>query len=270
MATSARALVADNPLTSALRVFEYCATSYRRVWRGSLFSTFLSPVLFLAAMGLGLGTFVDQSSNGALGGISYAAWLAPGLLAGQAMQTAGFESTWPIMGAIIWDRTYWAMLNTPVTVTGIVLGQLGWITCRLALAATAFFVVMVAFGLVTSPLGVLSIPVAVLTGLAFAAPICAFSATQRNDQGFNALFRFGLTPMFLFSGTFFPIERLPAPLQLVAEVLPLHHGVALARHLCLGGEADRSDQLVHLVVLLAYVIGGVAACLVTFRRTLVK
>jgi lipooligosaccharide transport system permease protein len=270
MTALARAVASGNPITPALRVWEYCATSYRRVWRGSLFTTFLSPVLFLAAMGVGLGTFVDQSSSGALGGIAYAAWLAPGLLAGQAMQTAGFESTWPIMGGIVWDRTFWAMLNTPLTVPGIILGQLGWIACRLALVATAFFVVMVAFGLVASPLGVLAIPVAVLTGLAFAAPICAFAATQRNDQGFNALFRFGLTPMFLFSGIFFPIDQLPGPLQLLAEVLPLHHGVALARHLVLGDQADRSDQLVHVVVLVAYVVVGIAACLVTFRRTLVK
>jgi lipooligosaccharide transport system permease protein len=257
-------------MTAALRVFEYSAVSYRRVWRGTLFSTFLSPVLFLTAMGLGLGTFVDQSGSGALGGFSYAAYLAPGLLAGQAMQTAGFESTWPVLASIIWDRTYIGMLATPITVPGIVFGQLLWVTFRLALVSTVFFFVMVVFGLVYSPLGVLSIPVAVLTGLAFAAPIAAFSATQKNEQGFTALFRFGLTPMFLFSGTFFPIERLPAPLQVVAEALPLHHGVALARHLCLGDDADRSNQLAHVLVLLAYVVVGTIACLITFRRTLVK
>jgi lipooligosaccharide transport system permease protein len=140
----------------------------------------------------------------------------------------------------------------------------------LLMVSSAFFLVMVVFGLVYSPLGVLSIPVAVLTGLAFAAPIAAYSATQKNEQGFTALFRFGLVPIFLFSGTFFPIERLPAPFQLVAELLPLHHGVALARHLCLGDDADRSNQLAHLLVLLVYVVVGVIACLVTFRRTLVK
>ena len=257
-------------MTAALRVFEYQVVSYRRVWRGTLFSTFLSPVLFLAAMGLGLGAFVDQGGRSALDGFSYAAFLAPGLLAGQAMQTAGFESTWPIMGSIIWDRTYLAMLATPITVPAIVFGQLGWIAVRLLLVSAAFFVVMVAFGLVYSPLGVLAIPVAVLTGLAFAAPIAAYSATQKNEQGFTALFRFGLTPMFLFSGTFFPIERLPAPLQLLAEVLPLHHGVALARHLCLGDDVDKSNQLAHVLVLLAYVVAGVVAGLFTFRRTLVK
>jgi lipooligosaccharide transport system permease protein len=257
-------------MTAALRVLEYNLMSYRRIWRGTLFSTFLSPILFLAALGIGLGSFVDRSGGEVLGAVSYAAFLAPGLLAGQAMQTAGFESTYPIMGSIIWDRTYHGMLATPITVPSIVFGQLAWLAIRLTLVATVFFGVMVAFGLVSSPLGVLSIPVTVLTGLAFGAPIMAYAATQKNDQGFSALFRFGLTPMFLFSGTFFPIEQLPSQLQIVAEVLPLHHGVALARHLVIGDEADRSNQLAHLIVLCAYVVVGTAVALYTFRRTLVR
>ena len=115
----------DDPGPARLRVQRH---GYRRVWRGSLFSTFLSPILFLAAMGVGLGTFVDQSGERTRSaGSAYAAFLAPGLLAGQAMQTAGFESTWPIMGGIIWDRTFCGMLATPITVPGIILGQLGWI-----------------------------------------------------------------------------------------------------------------------------------------------
>ncbi|MDP9482655.1 MAG: ABC transporter permease [Chloroflexota bacterium] len=257
-------------MTAALRVLEYNLMSYRRIWRGTLFSTFLSPILFLAALGIGLGSFVDQSGSAALGGVSYAVFLAPGLLAGQAMQTAGFESTYPIMGSIIWDRTYHGMLATPITVPGIVFGQLAWLAFRLTLVATAFFGVMVAFGLVASPLGVLAVPVAVLTGLAFGAPIMAYAATQKNDQGFSAVFRFGLTPMFLFSGTFFPIDQLPRLLEIVAEILPLHHGVALARHLVLGDAVDRSDQLAHVIVLVAYVVVGTAGALYTFRRTLVR
>lgn len=258
-------------MAAAVHVLEWNLWGYRRTWRGSLFSTFLSPVLFLAAMGVGLGAFVDQGGgSAALGGVSYAAFLAPGLLVGQAMQTAGFESTYPIMSGIVWDRTYHGMLATPVTVPSIVLGQLAWIGVRLVLVATVFFGVMVAFGLVASPGGVLAVPVAVLTGLAFAAPIVAFAATQRNDQGFSAVFRFGLTPMFLFSGTFFPIDRLPGALQLVAELLPLHHGVALARHLCVGDPASPAEQLLHVGVLTTYIVVGVAVALVTFRRALVK
>ncbi len=198
-------------MTAAARVFEYNARVYRRNWRGTLFVTFVGPMLFLASMGFGLGRFVDQGQNaaGALGGVTYAMFLAPALLAAQAMQTAGFESTYPIMGRIVWDKIYHGMLATPITVSGIVLGQLAWIAVRLFIVTGAFFLVMTAFGIVRSPLGVLAVPVAVLTGLAFSAPIVAFTATQRNDQGFNAIFRFGITPLFLFSGTFFPIDQLP-------------------------------------------------------------
>jgi lipooligosaccharide transport system permease protein len=256
---------------STARVLEYNAQVYRRVWRGGLVTTFLSPILFLASMGFGLGRFVDQSGSpsAALGGVAYAAWLAPGLLAAQAMQTGGFAMTYTIMGRIVWDRIYHGMLSTPITIPGIVLGELGWVAGRLAFASTVFLGVMVVFGLVLSPLAILAIPVAVLTGLAFAAPIVAFTPTQRNDQGFNAIFRFGLTPLFLFSGTFFPIDQLPAIVRPIAWVTPLWHGVDLIRALSLG-RADPVLAVVHVAVLGAFVIGGTAVAFMTFRRALVK
>ena len=193
-------------MTATARVLEFNARVYRRTWRGGLVTTFLSPVLFLASMGFGLGRFVDSTGTvgDALGGVPYAAWLAPGLLAASAMQTGGFAATYTIMGRIRWDRIYHGMLATPVTIRGIVFGELGWIGVRLAIASGAFLLVMAAFGLVRSPLGVLALPAAVLTGLAFCGPILAFTATQENDQGFNAIFRFGLTPLFLFSGDLLP------------------------------------------------------------------
>jgi lipooligosaccharide transport system permease protein len=257
-------------MTAALRVLEYNARVYRRNWRGTLFTTFLAPVLFLSSMGLGLGRFVDQGGGASvLGGITYAAFLAPGLLAAQGMQTAAFESTYPIMGNIVWDRIYHGMLATPITVPGIVLGQLAWVCARLILVTGVFFGVMVAFGLVGSPLGILGVPAAVLTGLAFAAPIMAFSASQRNDTGFNAIFRFGITPLFLFSGTFFPIEQLPALIRPIAWLTPTWHGVTLARGLSLG-TIDLVGIVVHTGVLLAFIAAGVLACLVMFRRALVR
>lgn len=258
-------------MTAAARVLEYDLRVFRRTWRGGLVMTFLSPILFLASMGFGLGRFVDQAGTAgqALAGVPYAAWLAPGLLAAQAMQTGGFAMTYPIMGRIVWDKTYHGMLATPLTVAGIVFGEIGWTGLRLLLSSAVFLVVMVAFGLVLSPAGVLAIPVAALTGLAFAAPISAFTATQRNDQGFNAIFRFGLTPLFLFSGTFFPIEQLPAVIRPIAWVTPLWHGVDLIRQLTLG-RIDAPLAIAHVVVLVAFVAVGTGAALVTFRRALVK
>jgi lipooligosaccharide transport system permease protein len=255
---------------AAVRVFEFDVRLYRRTWRGGLLSTIVTPVFFLVSLGFGLGRFVDDSgSAGAVAGISYAAFLAPGLLAAQAMQTAGFSSTYPIMGRVVWDRIYSGMLSTPITIPGIVFGELAWIAARLMIATTAFLLVMVLFGLVASPSGVLAMPAAVLTGLAFAAPIMAFTPTQRNDQAFSAIFRFGITPMFLFSGTFFPIEQLPPLIQPIAWITPLYHGVALCRQLTLG-IVEPVTVVIHLGVLAVYIAIGTAVALVTFRRTLVR
>jgi lipooligosaccharide transport system permease protein len=258
-------------MTAALRVLEYDVRVYRRTWRGGIMTTLIAPVLFLTAMGFGLGRFVDHSGNATalLGGVPYAAWLAPGLLAAQAMQTAGFQSTYPIMGRVVWDRIYAGMLATPITVPGIVFGEIAWMAARLALGAAAFLATMIVFGLVTLPVGLLALPAAVLTGLAFAVPIFAFTATQRNDQAFNAIFRFGLTPLFLFSGTFFPIEQLPAFVRWIAWLTPLWHGVDLVRSLTLG-QVDLPLAIVHVVVLVAFIAAGAAAALVTFRRVLVR
>jgi lipooligosaccharide transport system permease protein len=204
------------------------------------------------------------------GGVSYAAFLAPGLLAATCMQTGSFEATYPIMGRIVWDKVYHAMLATPVSVFDIIAGQVAWFCIRLALVATAYFATMVAFGLVLGgPLAILVIPVGMLTGLSFAVWIAAFAATQQNDNGFALIFRFLITPLFLFSGTFFPIDRLPAPLQPLALLTPTYHGVALTRELTLGG-VEPASALLHLAILIAVVAGGIAACRITFRRALIK
>ncbi len=263
----------------AARVLEHELLVYRRVWRGSVFSSFLSPVLFLAAMGLGLGSLVDASATAgastpggsatALAGVTYLAFLAPGLLASTAMQTAATESTFPVMAGIVWVKSYHGMLATPIRTADVVIGKLTYIGLRLLIVTTVFFVVSVAFGAITRPEAVLAVPAALLTGLAFAAPIAAFSATQKDTNGFNALFRFGVIPLFLFSGTFFPVEQLPPLLQPIAYVTPLWHGVDLCRSLALG-TADPLLSAVHVAYLGTMTVLGVAVALTTFRRRLVK
>jgi lipooligosaccharide transport system permease protein len=261
----------------AVRVLEHELLVYRRVWRGSIFSSFLSPVLFLAAMGVGLGSLVDAhggsaaggASDAALVGVSYLAFLAPGLLASTAMQTAAGESTFPIMGGLIWDKSFHGMIATPIRPTDVVVGKLTYIGMRLLLVVGLFFLVTVLFGAVTGPGAILSVPAALLTGLAFAAPIAAYSATQRDPNGFNALFRFGVIPLFLFSGTFFPIEQLPELLEAIARLTPLWHGVDLCRSLALG-TAEPVTTVIHVAYLGTMTTAGVAAALVTFRRRLVR
>ena len=225
----------------------------------------------VTAMGLGLGGYVDGSGGGteALGGLSYLEFLAPGLLAAAAMQSAAFEATFPIMGGLVWARTFHAMYATPIEPRDVAIGNLVWIGFRLTLIAVVFCAVIALFGAARSPLLVLAIPAAVLTGLAFAAPIAAFSATQRTPEKFNAVFRFGITPLFLFSGTFFPIESLPAFLQPVAWLSPLWHGVALTRGLALG-TAEPLGALVHVVVLLAIFVAGTLVAIRTIGARLVR
>ena len=253
------------------RVFEYRLMDYRRTYRSSIFNSFVGPALFLAAMGVGLGTYVDASTTAALDGVSYLAFLAPGLLAATAMQTASFEATFPIMSGLVWNRVYHAMYATPLRPMDIALGNLAWIAFRVLLVSSVFVLVTAVFGAVVSPLIALSIPVAVLTGMAFAGPIAAFSATQRTVEKFNAVFRFGITPLFLFSGTFFPVESLPTFLQAVAWLTPLYHGVALSRGLALGTAAEEPFlMLAHAVILIAFAgVGGLAA-IRTFERKLVR
>ena len=253
----------------AIHVLEYHLLAYRRSFRGSLFSTILQPALFLTAMGVSLGGIVDRSGAGAaLGGVSYLAFLAPGLLAAAGMQLAFFESTYPIIAAIVWVRTFFAMLATPISARAIVIGQLLYILVRLAFTTGIFALVVVLFGAARGPGIVLAWGAAILTGLAFAAPIAAYSATRQTPESFNALFRFGMMPLFLFSGTFFPLDRLPAFLQPIAGLTPLYHGVALARGFALG--TPDPAVAVHVAYLAVLAIGGILACLVTFERRLVR
>jgi lipooligosaccharide transport system permease protein len=240
---------------------------YRRVWRGTLFLSFLQPALFLMAMGIGVGSMVDRGDTSLLGGIPFLHFLAPGLLAASCMQTASFESSFPITGKMVWHRNYEAINATPLRIRDMVFGELLWIGARLSTVAGAFALIITVFGIPRSPLAALAIPAAVLTGLAFAAPIMALAATLKSGGSFNGLFRFVITPLFLFSGVFFPIARLPEALQAVAWFTPLFHGVELVRSLVLTSRLD-AILLVHVGYLLSLLGVGIAVAIRNFRRKL--
>jgi lipooligosaccharide transport system permease protein len=253
-----------------LRSFAYWMAQYRRTWRGSAITTVLEPLGFLAAMGFGLGLLVDRGSGSAtLGGVGYLEFIAPGLLAATSMQTATFESTYPVMGSIKWHRTYHGMLATPLRTVDTLAGHLLFVAFRLTVTATAFFLVMLLFGAIPSVWGVLAVPAAVLTGLAFAPAIFAFSATVEDQSAYAMLFRFGIMPMFLFSGTFFPISQLPGWLEPAALVVPLWHGVDLARDLALG-QPSPGSAAVHVGYLLLWAVGGIILAAWRFEKRLVE
>ena len=265
MATLARALPRLGDRWAAGRSYGYWIAQYRRTWRGSVISSVLSPVLYLAAMGVGLGSLVHNRS--ALGGLSYLQFVGPGLLAATAMQIGASESTYTVLGSFKWIRTYHAMAATPLTPVDILVGHLLWMASRVALASAIYLGVVAAFGGVRSPLGVLALPACVLVGMAFAGPITAFAASREGDNGFAALQRFGIVPMFLFSGTFFSVAQLPAGVRFVAYLTPLWHGVELVRGLCTA-TLSWGAALVHVGYLGAWMSIGIALAAGIFRRKL--
>jgi lipooligosaccharide transport system permease protein len=254
-------------VTFALRGFRFWLTNYRRTWRGSIYSSVLNPVLYLGAIGLGLGALVNAHHSGGLGGVSYLMFLAPGLLAAAAMMTAVGESTYPVLASVKWLKTYQAAAATPLRPADIFHGHLLFTAMRLAMNSSIFVVVITAFGAVRSPWVIAALPVAVLTGIAFAAPIDAYAVTRNKDQSFATLFRFGINPLFLFSGTFFPVTQLPEWIRPLAYVTPLWHGVALCRSLSLG-TATPGAALGHVAYLAGLAAIGVAVGRRNYRRRL--
>jgi lipooligosaccharide transport system permease protein len=254
---------------SVLRATESWAIGYRRLWRATLFSTIITPVLYLGAMGVGLGSLVNAGTHRAsLGGVDYLSFLAPGLLAAAAMQTAATEATWPVMASIKWIGTYKAMLASPLGIADVALGHLLWMAVRVTLTSAVFVVIIAAFGAAQSPEIILAIPAAALTGMAFAAPIAAYTASLDRDTGLAALMRFGIMPLFLFSGTFFPVRQLPAAIRPLAYVTPLWHGVDLCRSLSLG-TATLGRATMHVGYLALWVMAGTLATVARMRRRLV-
>jgi lipooligosaccharide transport system permease protein len=251
-----------------LRVLSHYLLAWRRLWAGTVFSAFLSPLLFLVAMGYGLGSLVGRGGR-LVDGVAYLSFVAPGVVAATAMQTAIGESTWPVLSAIKWQRQFHAMLASPLGVFDIVVGHLLHLALRVLLPATVFVTFAAVVGAVPSVEGVLAVPAAVLVGLAFAAAVFAYTTCLQNDVGFTILFRLVMIPLFLFSGTFFPISQLPLGLRVVAEVTPLWHGVQLARDATLG-RLTLGPDLAHTAYLLAWIaVGAVLAVRGLRRRMLV-
>lgn len=249
------------------RKLEHSLMIYRRVWRGTLFGTIVSPILFLTAIGVALGSLVPTMTT--FGGVPYIVFLAPGLMASQAMQTGTQESSWPLISGFRWNKTFEAMIGTPQGVRDIVLGHLYWLIVRIGIVTGVFLIVSWLFGAITSPTAILAWPAAILTGLAFAMPMAAWTATRKNEQSFSIIFRFIITPLFLFSGTFFPIEQLPQVFQTLAWFTPLFHGVALTRALAIGQPIDPLVLLLHALVLVALAVLGTLIAFRTFRKRLV-
>jgi lipooligosaccharide transport system permease protein len=251
----------------AVRQLRFWLTDYRRTWRGSIISTVLNPLLYLGAMGIGLGTLVDRHGLGRLGGVSYLVFLAPGLLAASAMGTGVGESTYPVFGSVKWNHTYQAAVSSPLRPADLFHGHLLFVALKLTMTSAVFLAVAAMFGAIISPMAIFALPVAVLTGLAFTAPIEAWTVTRTKDTSLAVVYRFGMIPLFLFSGTFFPVTQLPAWIRPIAYLTPLWHGVALCRDLCLG-IATVPSALLHVGYLVVVLGAGIFAGNRSYTRRL--
>jgi lipooligosaccharide transport system permease protein len=239
----------------ALAVWRRNAAMYRRTWMLNILPNFFEPVLYLVSLGIGVGAYITQ-----MGGTSYAAFLAPGLVCVAAMNGASFEVTYNIFVRLTYERAYDAMLTTPIQPDDVLAGEVLWALTRACIYGGCFFIVICLFGLAPLPGAALALLLIPLTALLFAALGLAFSLRIPNIDLFSFYFTLFLTPLFLFSDVFFPLkERLSGRWLWVAEALPLLHPVRMAR------AAFRGEASLILLWDLAYVL-IVSALLLTWAR----
>lgn len=251
----------------SLRVFEAEARVYRRTWRGSVFSSFVTPVMYLLAMGVGLGTLVDANLPEGLEGVTYLTFLAPGLLVATAMQTGAGEGAWKVMGGIKWQATWKARIASPIDIKGLLFGHILWSSARVLMVSVIFAVVMSAFRIAPLFESLLAVGPALLVGVAMVAATTAYTVHLEEPTGLPLFFRFVVIPMFLFSGVFFPITQLPGWLQPIALVTPVYHGVEMARAIVFGIDPAVAPW-VSILYLGAWVVAGILLALGPMRKRL--
>jgi lipooligosaccharide transport system permease protein len=227
---------------------------YRRTWI-VIVSGFFEPLFYLLGIGFGLGALIGDVPGPGGQEISYQLFVAPALLATASMNGAIMESTFNVFFKLNYQKTYDAILSTPMSVGDVALGEIGWALIRGGLYAIGFLVVMALFGLWVSPWLILAFPAALLVGFAFAAVGMAATSFMRTWQDFD-LIQLVILPMFLFSGTFFPLDSLPPAAQIAVQVTPLYHGVDLLRTLSLGVVGP--DTIIHVAYLTVMGLAGLA------------
>ncbi len=238
------------------RQVDYWSTVYRRTWRGTVISSFVTPVFYVLAMGVLLGGFIEADPAQLEGATSYLAFVVPGLVAAHAMQTGVGETTWPVMAMIKWQRVYDSMLATPLQIPHVVAAHLGFVTFRLVTTCAVFMATLAPFGVYETWWGpFLAFGSQVLVGLAFATVVYGLATRMKSEDGFGVLFRLGVMPLFLFSGAFFPIANLGEVGAWAARLTPLWHGVNLSRMFCLD-TVDWPVAAINATVLLAMTAFG--------------
>ena len=250
----------------AWRIIERNMLVYSHTWM-VLLSGFFEPFFYLLSIGFGLGRLVGDVAGPGGQTNQYALLVAPALLAASSMNGAITESTFNFFFKLNYDKTFASILTTPMSAADISLGELAWALMRGALYSIGFLGVMVVFGLVRSPLVLLTLPGSLLIGFAFAAVGMAATSFMRTWQDFD-LIQLVILPMFLFSGTFFPLDSVPEAVRIVIQLTPLYHGVDLLRTLSVGVVGP--DTLVHVLYLGGMGILGLAVVSRRLDKLLLK
>jgi lipooligosaccharide transport system permease protein len=255
----ARALPVPAGAGMARMLVERNARAFRHLWP-TLVSGFFEPVFYLFSLGVGLGSVVGDVAAAPGRSVPYAVFVAPALLASSAMNGAVFDTTGNVFFKLKYARLYDSVLATPLGPRDVAVGEVTWALLRGSAYAAIFLLVMTLAGMVVSWWAVLTLPAAVLIGLAFAGAGMVATTSMRSWQDLD-LGQLAVLPMFLFSATFYPLSTYPRSLQWVVQLTPLYHGVALARELALGTVAWATlGHVAYLVVL------GLAGMLVAARR----
>ena len=252
-----------------LRVVGGHLVVFRRLWQLNLLSSFVQPMLYLLGLGVGVGALVDRNtgSTQTLGGMSYVAFVAPGLIATTAMAVCAAESMWPVMGGLKWRRDYHGIAATPLDATDIVVGHMIWMAMRAGITGLAVAAALV-FVDDTRGWGLLpAVLVAMIVGVSFAMPIMAYSVGAEIDGGFPAIQRFVIIPLFLFGGAFYPLAQLPEVVQWFARSFPLWHGVVVARGFTTGS-VDWVGVAGHLAYMVLWAVVGTAVSVTRLSRRL--
>lgn len=235
---------------------------WRRLMAPSLLVNFGEPLLYLLGLGYGLGMFIGEME-----GMSYLAFLASGIIASSAMNSATFEAMYSVYTRMIPQRTYEGMMATPMSVSDILGGELLWCASKSLISGSAILAVAVILGAVDSLLALWVIPITFIVGLCFAGPALVMTAFASGYDFFNYYMTLIITPMFMLCGVFFPIDRFPELLQQFVQLLPLTHAIALMRPLMAGHVP--TDIVLHLFVLLFYATGGYLLAVRLVQRRLI-
>lgn len=251
-------------------VFEARYANMRKFAATIIFYSFANPLLYLLAIGAGVGTLINRNSGG-IDGVPYLVFLAPALLANAAIQGSMDETIFPTLGGFLWNKTFFGMNATPLGGRQIALGVYWAAMLRNALTVVVYYIVMYMFGVLKAPHAWLAIPAGITAGAAFGAVMLALAGNVKNeDHFFTYVGRFIIQPMFFLSGTFFPLDSIPIYLRWIGWISPLWHATDLGRYLTYGRDISTTLVLVHIIFLISMIALGLISAVRAFNRRLAK